>query len=70
MAKQDYVAENDEVVTLNGRARVCPYYFVVNDRVSLGGVLVTLVPADKKLIHGMRDAILSPATAIKAAEST
>ena len=61
LAKQDYAAENDEIVTLNGRARVCPYYFVVNDRVSLGGVLVTLVPADKKLIHGMRDAILSPA---------
>jgi hypothetical protein len=63
LAKQDYRAENDEVVTLNGRARVCPYYFVVNDRVTLGGVLVTLVPADKKLIHGMRDAILSPAAA-------
>jgi hypothetical protein len=63
LAKQDYVAENDEIVTLNGRARVCPYYFVVNDRVLLGGVLVTLVPADKKLIHGMRDAILSPAVA-------
>jgi hypothetical protein len=60
IVKQDYVAENDEVVTLNGRARVCPYYFVVNDRVTLGGVMVTLVPADKKLIHGMRDAILSP----------
>jgi hypothetical protein len=63
LSKQDYVAENDELVSLNGRARVCPYYFVVNDRVTLGGVLVTLVPADKKLIHGMRDAILSPATA-------
>ena len=63
LAKQDYAAENDEIVTLTGRARVCPYYFVVNDRVSLGGVLVTLVPADKKLIHGMRDAILSPAVA-------
>ena len=69
LAKQDYVAENDEIVTLNGRARVCPYYFVVNDRVTLGGVLVTLVPADKKLIHGMRDAIISPAVALKAAQS-
>jgi hypothetical protein len=63
LAKQDYLAGNDEIVALNGRARVCPYYFVVNDRVTLGGVLVTLVPADKKLIHGMRDAILSPAIA-------
>jgi hypothetical protein len=61
LAKQDYVAENKEIVTLTGRARICPYYFVVNDRVTLGGVLSTLVPSDKKLIHGMRDAILSPA---------
>jgi len=64
LSKQDYVAENDEIVTLTGRARVCPYYFVVNDRVTLGGVLVTLVPSDKKLIHGMRDAILSSAISI------
>jgi hypothetical protein len=63
IAEQEFVAENDEIVPLKGRARVCPYYFVVNDRVTLGGVLVTLVPTDKKLIHGMRDAIISPATA-------
>jgi hypothetical protein len=63
LSKQDFVAENDEIVTLTGRARICPYYFVVNDRVTLGGVLSTLVPSDKKLIHGMRDAILSPVIA-------
>jgi hypothetical protein len=63
LAKQDYAAENDEIVTLTGRARVCPYYFVANERVTLGGVLVTLVPADKKLIHGMRDAVISPGMA-------
>ena len=61
LAKQDYVAENDEIVSLTGRARICPYYFVVNDRATLGGVLSTLCPPDKKLLHGMRDAILSPA---------
>jgi hypothetical protein len=63
LARQDYVAENDEVVSLAGRARVCPYYFVADERVSLGGVLVTHCPPDKKLLHGMRDAILSPAMA-------
>jgi hypothetical protein len=63
IVKQEFVAENDDLVTLSGRARVCPYYFVVNDRVTLGGVLNTLVPADKKLIHGMRDAIISPIVA-------
>ena len=64
LAKQEYVAENDEIITLTGRARICPYYFVVNDRVTLGGVLSTLVPSDKKLIHGMRDAILSPVKSV------
>jgi hypothetical protein len=68
LARQDYVAENDEIVTLNGRARVCPYYFVVNDRVSLGGVLATLCPPDKKLLHGMRDAIISPAMRVDEVE--
>jgi hypothetical protein len=63
ISRQDYAAENGEILPLPGRARVCPYYFVANDRVTLGGVLVTLVPADKKLIHGMRDAIISPAMA-------
>ena len=63
LARQDYLAENGEIVPLNGRARVSPYYFVVQDRVTLGGVLVTLVPPDKKLIHGMRDAVISPAIA-------
>ena len=70
LARQDYAAENDEIVTLNGRARICPYYFVVNDRVSLGGALVTLCPSDKKLLHGMRDAIISPAMTAPAAEKT
>ena len=60
IAHQDYAAENGEIVSMPGRARVCPYYFVANERVSLGGVLVTLVPSDKKLIHGMSDAIISP----------
>jgi hypothetical protein len=63
LATQDYVAENDEIVALRGRARVCPYYFVANERVTLGGVLVTLCPSDKKLLHGMRDAIISPGMA-------
>jgi hypothetical protein len=61
VVQQDYVEESGVVVAMNGRARVCPYYFVVNERVQLGGVLVTMCPADKKLLHGMRDAILSPA---------
>jgi len=47
-----------------GRVRLCPYYFVLGQgdaaRAHLGGVLATVVPADKKLIHGMTEAILAP----------
>lgn len=54
------------VANLAGRTRLCPYYFVHGDgdnaRARLGGVLATVCPADKKIIHGMSEAILAPAT--------
>ena len=53
-------AESAELKTMKGRVRLCPYYFVENDRVKLRGALATIVPADKKFLHGMRDAILVP----------
>ncbi len=56
--------EAGEVKTMKGRVRLCPYYFVSEDyqSVTLGGVLVTVNPADKKKIHGMRDGILTVAS--------
>ena len=51
------------VVTMAGRARLCPYYFRKGDGVELGGVLATICPQDKKVIHGMVDAIMVPAGA-------
>jgi len=58
--------EKNTVVPMNGRARLCPYYFVAGEgdaaRPQLGGVLATLVPADKKIVHGMTDAVLVPCT--------
>lgn len=46
------------------RVRLCPYYFVQDqDEVKLGGVLATVCPADKKLLHGMRDAMMLPCVA-------
>jgi hypothetical protein len=54
----------NEVVPMKGRVRLCPYYFVAGEgdaaRPQLGGVLATVNPADKKIIHGMTDAILAP----------
>lgn len=56
--------DKNELVPMKGRARLCPYYFVAGEgdaaRPQLGGVLATIVPADKKIVHGMTDAVLAP----------
>ena len=54
-----------EIRSMPVRARLCPYYFQNGSTpdkpdVKLAGVLATLVPSDKKIIHGMRDGILVP----------
>jgi len=51
-------------VKMPGRVRLSPYYFVAGEgdaaRANLGGILATVVPADKKIVHGMTDAVLAP----------
>jgi len=55
----------EKIKTIDVRARLCPYYFTstkddsISD-VKLGGILATLVPSDKKIIHGMSEAIMAP----------
>jgi hypothetical protein len=62
-----YDFDRQQVVPMPGRVRLCPYYFLLGEgdsaRAQLGGVLATICPADKKIIHGMRDAILAPCVA-------
>jgi hypothetical protein len=55
--------ESGEVRTMRGRVRLCPYYFVNDGNAKLGGALATIVPADKKIVHGMKDAILTAVAA-------
>ena len=52
--------ETNALRQFQGRVRLCPYYFVTGDAVKLGGVLATICPANKKILHGMTDAILAP----------
>ena len=63
--------EKNELVAMPGRVRLCPYYFVNGEgdaaRAVLSGVLATICPADKKIIHGMSTAILAPCSAEPAA---
>jgi len=55
-----YDRERDEIREFDGRVRLCPFYFVVGEKTHLGGILATVAPADKKLIHGMTDAVMAP----------
>jgi hypothetical protein len=57
--------EKNELRPMQGRARLCPYYFVTRlpsgddaGEVKMGGVLATICPPDKKLLHGMSDAVM------------
>jgi hypothetical protein len=52
---------------LEARTRLCPYYFATQHgenpsqaTVTLAGVLATHCPADKKIIHGMKDGLMVP----------
>lgn len=45
---------------MDGRVRLSPYYFVADGKAELGGILATICPLDKKLIHGMTEAVMVP----------
>lgn len=53
--------DDGSVTMMQGRARLCPYFFIdAAGATQFGGCLATIVPADKKKIHGMSDGILVP----------
>ncbi len=52
--------DRQAMVRMSGRARLSPYYFVSEGKVALAGILATVCPADKKILHGMKDAIMVP----------
>ncbi|MBI5766894.1 MAG: hypothetical protein HZA93_03815 [Verrucomicrobia bacterium] len=54
---------------VDGRLRLCPYYFTLDGRARLSGALATFCPPDKKIIHGMEDAALLPCV-VKGDEGT
>ncbi|MEE2988107.1 MAG: hypothetical protein VX372_00880, partial [Verrucomicrobiota bacterium] len=54
--------DDGSLYQMESRLRLCPYYFVdePHKETKLQGILATLCPADKKIIHGMKDAALLP----------
>jgi len=62
----------DEIVSMQGRVRLSPYYFVAGPpptTVELAGILATVCPLDKKLIHGMTDAVMAPCALARPGEA-
>lgn len=55
-----YNEQAQDIMPMAGRARLSPYYFVIAGKTELAGILATVCPPDKKLIHGMKDAIMVP----------
>jgi len=61
LVEQEYLDETTGALRrMRGRVRLCPYYFVGEKETKCGGALATICPDDKKLLHGMTDAILVP----------
>lgn len=57
---EHYDFHTGEMKRFRGRVRLQPYYFVVDDEPVLSGVQATVCPPDKKLLHGMVDAVVLP----------
>lgn len=55
-----YNESMEALAPMAGRVRLSPYYFVHGGAAKLAGILATVCPLDKKLIHGMKDAIMAP----------
>lgn len=52
--------EQGKAEPMKGRLRLSPYYFVCGGKAKWAGALATFCPADKKIIHGMKDGALIP----------
>ncbi len=55
-----YDDSTKDLKPMTSRVRLSPYYFVHKGKAELGGILATLCPLDKKLLHGMADAVMVP----------
>jgi len=68
MEQEWFDFESNETRIIDGRVRLCPYYFVAGKgdsaKAQLGGILATVCPANKKVIHGMPEAIMAPCKVI------
>ncbi len=54
-----------QLYEMEGRLRLTPFYLIRDEQVHIGGALATFCPADKKIIHGMKDAAMLPTAVVE-----
>lgn len=54
-----YADDFSRIENFVGRVRLSPYYFVEDGHARLSAILATACASDKKIIHGMRDAVMT-----------
>lgn len=57
-------SDGDEFSKESGRVRLSPYFFTFDKKAKWSGTLATFCPADKKIIHGMKDGSLMPCESV------
>ena len=50
----------DKVKPMRGRTLIRPYFYIIDGIAKLSGVQAVVCPPDKKILHGMVDAIITP----------
>jgi len=59
-----YADGGEGIFEMEGRLRLTPFFLVEGESAKLSACLATFCPADKKIIHGMRDAAMLPSRAL------
>ncbi|MGY8824066.1 MAG: hypothetical protein ACKVJG_09035 [Candidatus Latescibacterota bacterium] len=55
-----YDFSDDEIKPMRGRVLLRPYYYVIGEEPQLSGMQAVICPPDKKVLHGMIDAVIAP----------
>lgn len=51
---------DDEIKPMRGRVLLRPYYYLIGEEPQLAGSQAVICPPDKKILHGMIDAVIAP----------
>ncbi len=60
---------DDAIKSMRGRVLLRPYYYLIGDEPRLSGIQAVVCPPDKKILHGMIDAVIVPCAVTDVADA-